>query len=212
MSFLPALIGAGGALAGGIFAGQGANQGETRMQRTQRKLIDQLLSSLGGKGPYSDLFNFDEESFQKSVVEPAQARFRNQTAPQIQQQSIAYGQQRGTGLEDQLTRAGVDLDALLNSHMMQFQESAKGRQQNAISSILGMGAGAPRQSSFGQDIMSTLSGYLSSPAYEDLSHDIFRQPQTTAPSMAPSPRKGYAAPRQRIGFATSMPDWQWGTH
>jgi len=207
MSFLPALISGGGALAGGIFAGQSGGQGETRMQRTQRKLIDQLIKSLGGDGPYSDLFNFDEDAFKKSFVEPAQARFRNETAPNIQQQYIASGQQRGTGLDDTLTRAGVDLDSLLNQHMMQYQEAAKGRQQSAIGSILGMGAGAQDPRSLGQSALAGAGGYLSSPAFSDL----FRQSP---------PQQQYRGPidpevmqrRQLRGFQTSGPEWQWGTH
>src|SRR5688572_31554021 len=57
-----------------------------------------------GQGEFSDLFNFDQDLFTKSFIEPAQAKFRNQIAPQIQQQYIASGQQRGTGLDRKSTR------------------------------------------------------------------------------------------------------------
>lgn len=195
----PPLLQAAGSIGAGYLAGKGMAGNETKMQKTQRKLVDQLLASLSGEGPFSNLYNADENTFQKSFVEPAQARFRNQIAPQIQQQYIASGQQRGTGLEDQLLRAGVDLDSLLNQHMSDFQQNAMNRQQNTISAILGGGAGAANMPSTGQNVMSALSGYLSSPGFADTTSNLFRnspQPQfqTTAPSPIPNsfqPRRGF---------------------
>src|ERR1044072_7152085 len=116
-ALLAAGLTAAGSIGGGFLAGRGSASPETKMQKTQRKLVDQLLASLGGEGPDANLYNADENIFQKSFVEPALSKFNYQIAPQIQQQYIQSGQQRGTGLEDQLLRAGVDLDALLNQHM-----------------------------------------------------------------------------------------------
>src|SRR6478609_5879359 len=86
---------------------------ETKTQRTQRHLIDELLGSVKGKGRFADLFNeqvgqkqpgFDptSEAFQKSYVDPAKNLFTNQIAPQIQQKYIGTGQQGSSGLNDQL--------------------------------------------------------------------------------------------------------------
>lgn len=185
----PALIQAGGSIASGWLAGKGAAGKETKMQRTQRKLIDRLLSSLEGKGPYSDLFNTDEDAFHKSFIEPAQAMFRNQIAPQIQQQYIASGQQRGTGLDDTLTRAGVDLDSMLNQYLYQSQQDAMNRKQNTINSILGAGSGAPNSTTGSQDLMSGLSGYLSSEGFANTASNIFKD-KTTANNQNPD-RKGF---------------------
>src|SRR6185295_13327016 len=92
----PMLLQAAGSVASGYLTGQGANK-ETKTQKTQRKLIDQLIASLtSGEGPFADLFNMDENAFQKSFVDPAKAMFNNQISPMIQQQYIASGQQRGT--------------------------------------------------------------------------------------------------------------------
>ena len=184
----PALIQAAGSIGSGYLSGRGAAEKETKMEKTKRKLVDRLITSLTGEGPYSDLFSSDEETFQKSFVEPAQAMFRNQIAPQIQQQYIASGQQRGTGLDDQLLRAGVDLDSLLNQHMYQFQQDALNRKQNTINSILGGGSGAPNMPSAGQDIMSALSGYLSSSGFADTTANLFRKP---AIGTVPPERKGF---------------------
>lgn len=170
-------------------SGQGSAPKETKMQNTQRKLVDKLIASLSGDGAFSDLYNPDEEVFQKSFVEPAQNLFKNQIAPQIQQQYIASGQQRGTGLDDQLLRAGVDLDSLLNQHMYQFQQDAMNRKQGTINSILGSGAGAPNEASGGQNVMSGLSGYLSSPGFADSFSNIFKN-KSTATNPMPQ-RKGF---------------------
>ncbi len=203
----PPLIAAGASW----LSGQGSAPKETKLQKTQRHLIDSVLESLNGKGPYSDLYNADEKAFQKSFVEPAQSKFRNQIAPQIQQQYIASGQQRGTGLDDQLLRAGVDLDSLLNQHMMEFQQGAQNRKQNALNSILGAGAGAPNETTGAQDVMSGLSGYLSSDQFSDtFSNYLKPNTNTTAPPQFPNKQP------PRRGFEPEWHDWKvgdprWGT-
>ena len=192
LALIGSAVAAGGSIGGGFLAGRGSGQ-ETKMERTKRKLVDKLLSSLGGEGPYANLYKTDEGAFQKSFVEPAQAIFRNQIAPQIQQQSIAGGQQRGTGLDDQLLRAGVDLDQMLNQNYLQFQSQGKDRMQNTISSILGGGAGGTQAMSPSQSLMSGVSGYLGSDAFKELTQSFRPKAITTAPGQMPvtPPRKGF---------------------
>lgn len=204
----PPLIGAAGSALGGFLGGGSSVPKETKMQKTQRKLVDQLIASLSGEGPFSGLYSADQESFNKSFVEPAQAMFRNQIAPQIQQQYIASGQQRGSGLDDQLLRAGVDLDSMLNQHLMDYQQGALNRQQNTIGSILGGGQGAAQQPSTGQNIMSSLGGYLSSPGFSDSVSGFFKN-NSTAPSTnanAAPPRKGF----ERPWMDYQLGDSRWG--
>lgn len=186
MSFaaaLPAILTAAGSIGGGYLAGRSGGQKETKIQKQQRHLIDQLIASLSGEGPYSNLFQQDEKAFQKSFVEPAQSLFRNQIAPQIQQQFISSGQQRGTGLDDQLLRAGVEMDQLLNQHLMNFQQGALNRAQSTIGSILGAGAGAIPGMGAGQSLQQGLAGYLSSPQFGDTLANIFKPGQQ--PQQAP---------------------------
>lgn len=205
----PPLIGALGSIGSGFLSGRSSSDKETKMQKTQRKLVDQLVSSLTGQGPYSDLFNGDESTFQKSFVQPAQSTFRNQIAPQIQQQYIASGQQRGTGLDDQLLRAGVDLDSLLNQHMYSFQQDALNRKQNNINNILGAGSGAPNSPTGTQDLMSGASGYLSSQGFADTAANLFKQPNSTSPPAFPNslpPRKGFEPEWKNWGLG----DQRWG--
>lgn len=190
-SLIAAGIQAAGSLGGGYLSGRSSGQ-ETKMQRTQRKLIDQLIASLSGQGPYSDLYNYDEDVFNKSFVDPAKSLFKNQIAPQIQQQFIATGQQRSSGLEDQLLRAGVDLDQLLNQHMAEFQQGAMNRKQNTISNILGAGSGGTQAMSPGQAFGQAGAGYISSDAFSSSVSDILSQyTKEEQPKPSPLPRKGY---------------------
>jgi hypothetical protein len=109
------------------------------------------MASLNGDGPYSNLFTANEEDFNKSYREPALANFKNRTAPAIQAQYSGggFGQQReGTGIQDSLARAGVDMDQLLNKAYVDYQNSAKDRQYNAMNQILGAKQGAENDSSF----------------------------------------------------------------
>lgn len=173
-----------------LFGAKSQAPQETKMQKTQRKLVDQLLSSLNGNGPYSDLYNADENTFQKSFVEPAQSRFRNQIAPQIQQEYIASGQQRGTGLDDQLLRAGVDMDALLNQQMYNFQQDALNRKQGSINSILGQGPGAANETTGFQNVLGGLGGYLTSPSFSNQFANLFSPSKSTSTFPIPQ-RKGF---------------------
>lgn len=143
---LPALLGAGSSLLAGYLGrdeGKSSNQTITNkyeptpFDKKKLELIDQLLASVNGNGPYSDLFKTDEAAFQKSFVEPAKSLYKNQIAPQIQQSYIASGQQRGTGMEDQLLRAGIDLDQLLNQNYLNYSQLGQDRMSQVLNSILG---------------------------------------------------------------------------
>lgn len=208
LALITAGLGAAGSIGGGFLAGRGQTQSETKIQKKQRQLVDKLLASLEGNGPYSDLYNPDDKTFQKSFVEPAKSLFSNQIAPQIQQQYIASGQQRGSGLDDQLLRAGVDLDQLLNQHMAQFQEGAMNRKQTAINSILGAGSGAPNMPTAGQDLMQSAAGYLSSPLFSDAVSGIFKQPQAAPQAVQQPTRKGFE-PSYKKQFQKPLGDPSW---
>lgn len=186
----PPLIAAAGNVAGGILGNPG-NQ-ETKMQKTQRKLIDDLLQSLKGGGSYSNLFASDEDTFNKSFRDPAMSRFSNVIAPGIQQQYLADGQQRGTGLDDQLLRAGVDMNQLLNQAYGGWQEAAKGRSMNALQASLGMGAGAPNPVSMGGAAMQGMGSFLNSPVFSNMVAQGFKpqQQQQSPQSQMPIQQRG----------------------
>jgi hypothetical protein len=202
---IPAAIAAAGAIGGGYLSGRNSGQ-ETKMQKTQRNLVDQLLKSLEtGSGPYADLFKTDESAFQKSIVEPAQARFRNQTAPNIQQQYIESGQQRGTGMEDQLLRAGVDLDQLINQSYMDFQKSGKDRMSQMLGNVLGSGSGGTQTQAPGQAMGQATAGYLSSDAFQNSVNSFFPKNQAGQAPLSSNDGNTWDmyAYNQRKGFANT---------
>jgi hypothetical protein len=199
-TMIAAAIQAAGSVGGGILANKGAGK-ETKIQRKKRKLIDQLLAGLEtGQGPYANLFAADENAFQKSFVDPAKSMYKNQIAPQIQQSYIASGQHRGTGMEDQLLRAGVDLDQMLNQQYMNFQNAGKDRMSSMINSILGADSGPQPALSTGQAAAQGGAGFLTSDAFGNTVKDLMKDKPTPA---APAPATAYAAPRK--GFE---PNWR----
>ncbi len=192
LALISAGISAGGSALGGIF-GRGK---ESRGDKQKRELIDQLLASVKGNGPFSDMFKSDDATFQKSFVDPAKKRFKDQIAPQIQQSYIANGQQRGTGLDDTLSRAGVDLDQMLNQQYMDFQNRANDRSQNAISTILGSNYGQGNQSR-GSAAGQGAAGYLSSAGFgSDISAILGGFNQQSNPK-----------PKSRAGFSDNDFDY-----
>jgi hypothetical protein len=200
-TLVAAAIQAAGSVGGGILANKGAGK-ETKIQRKKRKLIDQLLAGLEtGQGPYANLFAQDENAFQKSFVDPAKAIYKNQIAPQIQQSYLATGQQRGTGMEDQLLRAGVDLDQMLNQQYMNFQNQGKDRMSQMINSILGADAGPQPALSTGEAAAQGGAGFLASDAFGNTIKDLAKTP--AAPAPATPAAQGYAPPRK--GFE---PNWR----
>ena len=154
---------AGANIIGGYLASSGSGK-RSRTEKKNQSTIDQILAGLKGEGPYAKLYAGDEEAFQKSFVDPAKAMFKNQIAPQIQQGFIANGMQNGTGLEDTLTRAGVDLDQLINQEYMNFQNNAMNRSQSAIDQILNANVGGHQYSS-SERWNQAIGGYLTSPEF-----------------------------------------------
>lgn len=118
-----------------------ANKRSDQFYDQRQSLINELLSSIGGGGGrFSDLFSTDEDAFKRSFLDPAKAMFKGQIVPQIQQGSIAGGMQRSSSLDDQLMRAGVDLDQMLNQNYAAFQGQGQDRASSMISNILGLAA------------------------------------------------------------------------
>lgn len=163
-AILTALAGAGASTLGGVFSRQQPSM--TPMQKKQSSIIDEILQGVKGQGQFADLFNADEAAFQRSIVDPSMSRFRNQIAPQIQQSYIQSGQQRGSGLEDTLARAGVDLNALIDQQYGQFQQNAQNRQLNALNTVLGAGPGVGSGQGAGSAAGQAFSGWLTSPGAE----------------------------------------------
>lgn len=164
-------IGAAGSIVGGMMSGSGSRS-ETKRERQSRKAADDLMSSLRGDGPFSDLFSRDEAAFQRSFVDPAMSRFKNQIAPGIQQMYGASGMSRGTAMDDALLRAGVDLNQQINQQYLPFIQGGQNNAMQALMGILGQSAGAPQQPSMMQNLGQAASGYLSGDAFKDAAKDF----------------------------------------
>lgn len=168
-----------GALAGGAAGalGQGFltpnKPQETKMQATQRELIDQLIQGIRGQGPFADLFSSDQDTFNRSFLEPAKQMWSGQIAPSITEQFTASGHGGDTSLQDALARSGVDMDTLLNQQYGQFQQNAMNRQMSGIGGILGYGPGAQNQPSRGDIVRESMSGYLASPQFGKGTQQVF---------------------------------------
>jgi hypothetical protein len=187
LPFLPTIIGAVGSIGSSMLSRRKDKKiKESPIQTKQRELIDQILASVKGSGPFSDMFNVDENAFQKSYVDPAKSMFQNQIVPSIQQGFIGgQGDARAssTGLEDQLTRAGVDLDQILNQQYSSMQDAAQQRKTQALQAILGQNAGvAPvTNQSYGSAAKEGLAGYLSTSNFPDSMQGILDYFQNRKP-------------------------------
>ncbi len=129
MSFFSSLFGSGP-----------SNEQFSTLTPEQQQLLQQLISGIGGQGPLSGLFGVDQESFQKSFVDPAMNTFNNRTAPAIQQRFIASGGARSSSAEDTLTRAGADVQGQLNQTLAGLINQAQGRAMQGLG--LGLGTQA----------------------------------------------------------------------
>lgn len=160
-------IGAGlGGLAGGAIGGYlGRKRRLSPMEQKQENMIDELLRSLQGNGQYSDLFNMNEADFNKYYANPMKNRFNNQIMPMIQQGYLATGMQRGTGLDNALARAGMELNDSINQMYGQQRDSINANRRNAMNTILGRPAGQQASMSGWQGALEGMKGYLSTPRF-----------------------------------------------
>jgi hypothetical protein len=135
--FTGALVGAGANWALSTGASMLAPKPKkTKVQQMKDMTMDDIMAGIRGEGPYAYLFNLDEDAFKRGVADPAMARFNNEWAPQIQQQYISTGQQRGTGMEDTLARAGVDLHQQINEQYWNAQQQVNQNKLGALNSSL----------------------------------------------------------------------------
>lgn len=104
---------------------------QSKDQMMIAKLIREGLAS--GKGPFADLFgSFDSAAFEKGVTEPALKNFRERILPMLQEKFISGNQVGGSGMRNEFSRAGEDLQSQLAALMYQAQQ---GQQQNRLSGL-----------------------------------------------------------------------------
>ena len=100
------------------------------------KLISEGLTK--GTGSFGDLFgNFNQESFDKGVTEPALKNFKENILPMLQERFVAGNQVGGSGMMNAQNKAAVDLQSQLAQLMYQAQNQQKQNQFGGIQQGLG---------------------------------------------------------------------------
>jgi hypothetical protein len=111
----------------------------------QQKLYNDYIAGIRGEGPFSNLYNFDTEGYNKvfdqTIGRQANRNFQENTIPGI------TGQFRGSNLMNSsytgeaLSRAGRDvqenLDALRSQNVFQGQQEAQRARRAGITDVLG---------------------------------------------------------------------------
>lgn len=134
---LPGFLGSklgGDAFTDFLFGTNARNEEVSRLTGGQQDLLNFIIQQAMGGG------QFDEESFQKSFVDPALKQFESRTAPSIQQKFISAGAGQSSSLEDALTRAGADVQGGLDQKRAELLNQALNRQLQAAG--LGLGTQA----------------------------------------------------------------------
>lgn len=168
----------------------------------QQKLYADYERSVRGKGPFSELYNWDakgaNQNFDANVSRPAYRNFQENIIPGITGQYRSNNLMNSSYSGGALSRAGRDVQENLDAQRsnMQFagQQQSQTNRQNAMNNILGMQTfaydrGAPQQ----QKGPSTLDQILSSvgPAAGDyLANYLSKGSGSTIP------RSGMATPQQ----------------
>lgn len=147
-----------------LFGKKGGYKEKSALTEDQGALLQWLIQSLmGGGGPFA----FDEESFQRTFVDPALKQFQTKTTPAIQQRFIAKGLQGSSGMDTAIANAGADVEMELGKMRAGMQENALDRALKAAGLSLGTKAFGFEQES-GSEGLLTLMAALAGGAYGGL--------------------------------------------
>lgn len=138
---------------------------------SQKQLLDRVIENLGQGGT-----GFDEDFFTKSFTEPALQEFEDQITPAIQQKFIGAGAGRGSNLQDELTRAGVDVEKSLAGKRAELLNQALNRQLEATRIALGTPAYSvqqqPGETGLVQELVSGLAGGVTGGAGQTVGKEV----------------------------------------
>lgn len=99
---------------------------------------------MSGLGPeaysaYQGLLGgYDEDLFQKGVVEPSMRNYEQQTLPAIQQRFIDANAGSSSALNQALVQSAGDLENTLAGQRLQLQQNASQNQLEALRQMLGL--------------------------------------------------------------------------
>lgn len=111
---------------------------KTKKKKLTTPLQDELLQLIQegattGKGPFADIFGaFNEEEFNKGVVNPALKNFQENILPKLQEKFIANNQVLGTDFGRAQAKAGTDLQSELAALMYQAQQKQKENKMRGV--------------------------------------------------------------------------------
>lgn len=111
---------------------------DTPEQRKLKNLIYQGLAH--NKGPLKDIFGrFNEENFQKGVVEPNLKTFQENILPQITEKYLAGNRLPGSGYRRAATKAGTDFASNLAQLRYGAQQQQRENRLKGAQTALGGG-------------------------------------------------------------------------
>lgn len=88
---------------------------------------------------YQGLLNgYDEDLFQKGVVDPAMKQYENQILPSIQQRFIDANAGSSSALNQALSQSATDLQSALSGQRLQMQQNASQNQLQVLAQLLGL--------------------------------------------------------------------------
>jgi len=117
-----------------LFGKKGKTKRLETLTPEQKELISLINEGLtSGEGPFGSLFGeFDQESFQQGVANPAIKQFQEDILPQIQEKFIAGNQALGSGMRRGQLKAAGDLQDKLAQLLYNAQQQ---HQQNRLAGL-----------------------------------------------------------------------------
>lgn len=105
----------------------------------QKKLMDLITQGLtNGQGAFGELFgDFNPDTFNEGVTQPALKNFQENILPHIQEKFIAGNQVQGSGLRRAQLKAGTDLQSQLANLMYQAQNQQNQTKLSGINTAVG---------------------------------------------------------------------------
>lgn len=121
-----------------LFGGKNKVKKASLLTKEQQDLYNLIQEGLeNGTGPFADIFNFNEEAFQKGVSEPAMKQFKEQTLPELQEKFIGGGAAYGSGRQRAEGRAATDLQSKLAELMYGARNQTAQNKLTGAQTLLG---------------------------------------------------------------------------
>lgn len=111
------------------------------MTKEQTNFLNSLIANLGpqAQGAFPGLLEgFNEETFQKGVVDPAMRTYQRDILPSIEQRFTDENAGMSSALNQALASSAEDLSNVLAGQRVGYEQFKTGNQQNALAQILSL--------------------------------------------------------------------------